>query len=557
MFQPRPVKASSLAIVAFALLIAIYAGRTWWVARPGWVFWADDTLSNYLRFADFYASLKAGSFFPQWSTFVRGGLGEPQFTFYQPGLFYLGSLFVPFAGLEKALALALMVVSLLGFAGTYVLVGSRAGRLAGVTAAGTYLCSFYVTANINVRGDFTEYTAMMVLPAFLHFFLRVEERNDARDAVKLAIAGAAILVSHPCIALLAYGGAALATLLRRPRALGTWLALGAGPALAAAYVLPVFWEMHWIRSPGPGADFHQYFIPLASLFAVAGEPRDLPFTLGIVGWAVLALFVAMLVHRRRRLTAAERTLAIAVPLGSAAAMFLMLRWSAPVWETLPFLRLLLFPCRLLTLLSLFAAVAAGLVVAWTPRRLAPYAMFALLAASGFASMKYRALPKYHDSGLHGDVRSLATIEYFPDYYDEWVPRGAIVTTAKTPARQPWSSGGCRVTGISREIGALAVTLEGDGPCRVVLPQYHYPVGWSARLGGTIVPLSGDADGLLVADVPAPAQGRLEVRFSMTPSRRWGLALSACSIIGLAFAFRRRRWPRDLAPANHPPAATEA
>jgi len=556
MLSFRPVKASSLAIVAFAVTLAVFAGRVWWVAQPGWAFWADDTLSNYLRFADFYASLKAGSFFPQWSTFVRGGLGEPQFTFYQPGVFYLGSLFAPFLGLEKAFAVTLMVASLAGFAGMYVLVGSRAGRLAGVTAAGTFLGSFYATANISVRGDFTEYTAMMLLPAFLHAFLRLEERDDARDAVKLAAAGGAILVCHPCIALPAYGGAALATLLRRPRAMGMWLALASGPALVAWYALPVFWEMHWIRSPGSGSDFHQYFIPLASLFAVDGERRELPFTLGIVGWVVLALFLAMLVHRRGRLTSAERVLAIAAPMGSAMAAFLMLRASSLLWETLPFLRLLLFPCRFLAFLSLFAAVAAGLLVAWTPRRAAPYAMFVLLAASGIASMKYRAWPKYHDTGFRGDVHGLATIGYFPDYYDEWVPRGAVVTTAETPARQPVSSGGCRVTGISREVGAIAVTLEGDGPCRVVLPQYHYPVGWSARLGDTPVPLSGDADGLLVADVPAPAHGRLEASFSMTPSRRWGLVLSACSILGLALAFRRRRWPHSLEPTTHSLPATE-
>src|SRR5262249_47962153 len=160
------------------------------------------------------------------------------------------------------------------------------------------------------------------------------------------------------------------------------------------------------------------------------------------------------VHRRGRLTPAERTLAVAIPIGSGVAAFLMLGASTRVWETLPFLRLLLFPCRLLTFLSLFAAAAAGLVVAWTPRRLGPYAMLVLLAASGMASMKYRAWPKYHDTGFRGDVHGLASIEYFPDYYDEWVPRGAVVTTAETPARQPVSSGGCRVTGLSRDIAAL-------------------------------------------------------------------------------------------------------
>jgi len=56
----RAVRKSSMAMAALAVLLAIYAARPWWVAAPGQAFWADDTLSNYLRFADFYGSLKAG-----------------------------------------------------------------------------------------------------------------------------------------------------------------------------------------------------------------------------------------------------------------------------------------------------------------------------------------------------------------------------------------------------------------------------------------------------------------------------------------------------------------
>jgi predicted aminopeptidase len=117
--------------------------------------------------------------------------------------------------------------------------------------------------------------------------------------------------------------------------------------------------------------------------------------------------------------------------------------------------------------------------------------------------------------------------------------------ARKPPRQglwnvPSTTDGV-ASGFSRGAGTFHLDVETTVPAQVMLPQYWFPAGWEATLDGAPVHFTRDRRGLIMVTVPR--SGRLEVRFTMTPARRTGLAISGATLAllvgGVVVAGRRR------------------
>lgn len=54
-------------------------------------------------------------------------------------------------------------------------------------------------------------------------------------------------------------------------------------------------------------------------------------------------------------------------------------------------------------------------------------------------------------------------------------------------------------------------------------------GWRAELGGQTIPLSPGSCGRMQINLPAGSNGVLNVVFSMTPMRRFGVWISLCTV----------------------------
>ena len=549
-----------VALVAWAGAVGFYLARAYFLLPPDLMPFNHERHNYVYRLVEFRDLLAAGYWSPQWATHFRGGLGSPYFGYYQPGFFYLASL-VPWC-IDPMRAIGCVVIAALvfGFLTTFVFIRSRFGAVAGFIGATAFIAAPYPRVEILVRGDLSEFTAMMIVPFALHRFLDAFERGRARDLVGLAVAVAVVVCTHPAVGLflgIALGvSLALLSIVDRNwiggLRVGTALAVGVG--LAGFYALPVALEIDLVTSEKAFRlpwHYAKWFVePLDVFDPLAGRP--FPIIIGNLLAVMVALNVAWFLRLARGWPAEQRRFLALALLVSALTFFLMSSTSAPVWERFPPLAKVQFPGRALSILTPALACAAGAIGGVGPQwRHAVLGLLALVSvAQTVSAMKPgRLLPFPHVTRADDLVRA----EYFrPDVADEWMPRSASIRSLKeVPTGPSVSWGKCAVTDFRRQQGQLDVRVTGNpGGCLVTMPHFFFPLGWQVSIDGAErgAKLEAFPKGLMQVGVPPGVEGAVEVRFTMTPMRRLGWVVTAASatlgLFGLALMARRhgRRGP---------------
>ncbi len=539
-------------LLAWGLLLALWLGRAFFLHAPDWIHLTSENvrIRSYTgRLLEFRDLLGAGYLSPQWATNFYQGFGSPYFGYYQPGFFYLSSLVPWSVAPMRAFGISVLALAWLGYAATFFLVRRWFGELSGAFSGSLLLLSVYASTEIYIRGDFTEFAAMMLLPAALWALAAwVEDGRLSRIALFGLIAGA-LPVTHPAIGLVGYGvlGMLTVALLATPhrgRVVAALAALLIGIGLSGFYWMPVLLEWDLVSPARAFAGFYDYsrhFVDPLALIGPYTRETGIPFTLGPVLPAAVAINLATLIAFRHRL---DRSQSIAVVLAFAtlaSMVFLMSEASGFVWAHVAPLQRIQFPWRLLALVTVFAACLAGAMLPWPSERLRAAAVGIAVAFALLESQSYSA----HTQNLRAknlpDVAAVAAIEFAPDVANEWMPRGAALRALRGFRSLPSAAPGGRVDDFVRDQGTLRARVHALSSSFVVFPHFAFPVGWSATLEGKPIEIRTTPLGLMRFDLPAGSDGVLEARFAMTPMRAIGLRVSAATaIVGVAMLLAAHR-----------------
>jgi hypothetical protein len=357
--------------------------------QPGYFWNAHDARHSVYFLFELDRGIQDGLLYPRWQPDFAFGYGYPFFNIYGPLSSYLGEGF-HLLGLDYVTAIkAVFALSLVGSGlAMYGFVKRVLGRRAGLVAAVAYMVIPYRLVDIYVRAALAESVAYLFVPLVLWGVWAALHRPRPVHILGLALAFAALIVTHPLTAMLltlilVLYVAAL-TLARvateqpwrgfsresalpwlghlghvvAPAALG--LALGVG--LSAFFLLPAMAENRFVRVDqwyggryawgGDFVEFFQLFSPRWGFgTSVPGPDDDVSFQLGAVPF-VLSLFALWpLAQRssRRRWDRVSQRLVWFFGAMTGVVVFFMLGLSAPLWQVLPLARLVQFPWRLLML----------------------------------------------------------------------------------------------------------------------------------------------------------------------------------------------------------------
>jgi hypothetical protein len=563
--------------------------------QPGYPWKAHDARHSVYFLFEFDQGIQEGNLYPRWQPDFAFGYGYPFFNIYGPLSTYAGEAFhllgLGFTGSIKAV-LALSVVGS-GLA-MYGFVKQVLGRRAGLVAAVAYMVIPYRLVDLYVRTALAESVAYVFVPLVLWGVWATLYRPRLANVLGLALAYAALLVTHPLTALLLtiilvfyvavlalarvndgqpwreLSGGSVWTLLGHlanvlfPTALGLVLGLG----LSAFFLLPAMTENVFVRVDqwyggryawgGDFVEFFQLFSPRWGFgTSIPGPDDQISFQLGVVPIVLSLLALVPLFSKtlRVRLSPSARRLSAFFAVLTGVVVYLMLGASAPLWQVLPLVRLAQFPWRLLALTVVSMAFLCGAAARGASRKDSPIPdvnTLILVALLILGSLPYmRAEVSQREVSLAGLMEfqqsademtgSTAWVTQIPGWSDlaDYHIAGEPVTSRVNYEylyRQP---GRVKAQTLELRTDSELVEYSAQRPMLLTFNTFYYP-GWHAYLldaeTNAIVedlPISLRGElGLITVRVPEGV-GRVLLQFEDTPVRKLGLAVTLASLVPVA------------------------
>ncbi|TDH61309.1 hypothetical protein E2C06_17555 [Dankookia rubra] len=516
----------------------------------------SDYALTALSFMD--AGWSAGRLWPRWVMETNFGLGGITFYTYPPVGYWAGALLRRVTGLDipGTLALAVMLWRLVFLLGCFLWLRRHVAPGAALAAAAlAALLPYPAVVNPWIRFAYAEVAGAAILPFLLLALERVAEGRDGRGMPALALAFAALAMTHlPTCALVAHLAPLYAWAYAGPRAAMRVLCGGiAGAGLAACFVLPAMGLLRDANFEGLEDGTWE-----GSLF-LYGLPRGdsgwIQFL--VIIWSAAALAgLATLAFRRLGGVATRGPLARAALLLLAVSAALMTVVTLPLWVVLPQLRSIEFPWRATTVLTLPLAAMAALALAGgrqAARRLvlglglacAVFAPAYLWARVAFGHPDWpRFLPPEERLARAVDSPRGVSSEHLPAWAlaNGWRMKWNGTETAPAPDPHPRPA----LPPGTQRLTAGYLVPEANGP--LLLPQFWFPA-WAAEDGkGEPVAVRPGKDGFLEVAVDRPVHD-LRVHIAVTPWEWAGWAITGISAAGLlGFGLWRRRPGLAAAPA---------
>jgi hypothetical protein len=305
--------------------------------------------------------------------------GYPQFNFYPPSPYYIGTLIhqfgVQFIDVTKIMFGAGFIVG--GF-GMYLFMRAWLGKWPAFVAAILYTYAPYKAANVYVRGAMSEYWAMSWYPFIFWSIYQFIKTKQKKYGLFLAISVGGLIVTHnlmPLIFLPLAGiwGLMWLILEKRIKLIGWLIGYGVlGIMLAGFFIFPVIVERQYVHLEtiiGGYFDYRMHFASLYQLFvsnywgygsSVWGPWDGMSLSTGPIQalFGLLALYFAIFRFKKHPKLSIITLVLFGLTL---FVLFMIHQKSSFIWDKLPFLAYLQFPWRFLSdsafLLSLLAGVA--------------------------------------------------------------------------------------------------------------------------------------------------------------------------------------------------------
>jgi uncharacterized membrane protein len=530
------------------IVVMIAVAQCWPIWQHHW-FNSHEYYAYVLRVVEFEAALRQGDVYPRWAADFYGGYGSPFFVFYAPLVFAAGAVFAAISG-SAVLGLKawIVVASVAAGLGTYWAVKAETQRSdAALLAALVYLAAPYRLANIYVRGDIAEYTALAILPWAVWSYRRLARSLPLADGVgrgALAVAiHALLLFSHAITGL--WGTALLGVLClvtsyqlwrrRTFRHIGfMWAAFALSLAVSSVYTGPALVQKRYVHIAIAALG---YYDPTNQLLPVSSLLQ--PGQFGILPLVLAALLLALLAACLRRGSGS------ALVWSSAAGLyaFLSTRYAEYFWELkLPLTSFIQFPWRLHGFAALAAVIGVGLSWSLLFRR-SPWrepAALALGACALLASSSACQITRPLAKGSFPETTSEVRASMHHTTADEYLPL-AVAAAPRSPAPalvldapphidvvSSWSRGSTHEAELdAQRMGSVELAL-------------HMFPGWHAETlqGPARATISTSKAGRVSLVLPAPGRYHLKVGFGTSPIRA---AFGALSLLALLATWPVLRW----------------
>lgn len=528
-----------------ARLLLIFAAAVFvasWPALRENLYTGHDSVFHLARIRNVVSGLRAG----QLPVRIGGGpmnagYGSVVSVFYPDATLYLPALLmISGTTVQFAISVFLICANLAAAVSMYVCARRIYGdENVSVCASVFYVLATYRLTDVYTRAAFGEMAAMAVLPLFVLGLWEILV-GDKNRWLLLTFSATAIFQSHILSTVLCAVCAVLACALGARRLVrdGRWAALA--KAALATLLLNLFTLVPLLTYMAEGIETGVLQMQCASNTNEVVElfVSDVTFARDI-GLALLLGVVLSVYALCGRRGGKEKTAWFFLLLGVLTAVMTTdyFPWAWLEEKTRGASDYLQFPWRLMMFTDVFLALACGYgVLCLTPERkdiLRILVLFVCIAGA-FEQLSWLS------------VTGVSQLDYWKtnekgvsSYYEYTIPGSDL--SAALAQQEPVVSGGITMEDYRKSGTQITAQVDAQTDAQIVFPLFGY-TGYRAALNGREMNWTRAENNRIKVDLPAGAQGELEIRFVGRASWHIAEAVSLCTLLGLLglCLYRRRR-----------------
>lgn len=494
-------------------------------------------------------ALADGQFPPRLAPDFQFQSSYPILDFMYPLPMYVASVF-RLAGFEYSLGVKfLMTFSMLAGAwGMYMFSSKFWGRAGGFLSAIAFTFAPYHAIDLYVRGSVGELLALAIAPFLLFAIAEAIESGSKKRLLLVSILSTLLILSHNVTALIFFPALLTFTLfyslLKKSirRGLVCFVFLAIGVAASAYFWLPAIYDKQYIIADEvfkTSFNYKDHFVYPVQLFLYSpwgfggsqpGPIDGFSFKLQKQFLALYTFSVAMtiflLISGKNKLLP---QMSLFFVVWGMIAAFLTLTVSQPVWDNTPFLYLVQFPWRFLTLLILAFSFPVGVIsqikIRQNIRDLLIVVLAIVISIMSIIFFKPDSRKFLRDSD---QLQRFQLISTSTTLADEFRPKDVRVPLKSLPDSIVESrSGDLQFGQISFKSNKVNFFVSSKAGGVVRINKYYFP-GWRAFSDGREVPIK-PKEGYIEVAIPSGSHN-VQAKFSETPVRKVADGISFFGIV---------------------------
>ena len=480
---------------------------------------------------------RQGVVYPHWAAWAHYGYGEARFLFYPPVSWTLGgilSALLPWKivpGVFVWLALTLAGLSMFAAAKNWLSPNNA------LIAASVYALNPYHLIIVYWRSAFAELLAATYLPLLLLCVLRLEARGQRMVAPIALLLAAGWLTNIPSAVMMHYMLGVLVIWIaissRRWNVLFyAAIAVIAGAAVAAVYLLPVWHQRTWVSLDqvlSPGVRPEENFIFAHTTDVEHDKFNHLVSWLAVCEFAVLAIML-FLSHAKR----AARFWRTMLVLGAFSAL-IMLFITSPLWKYLPELRYVQFPWRWLLVFNVALALAVTFAIQkWWARGL----VCLVLLVSVLVGAQRILAPWWDHTGDLWEMVDNQHDRIGNEGVDEYAPTGTdpYDVDQNAPLVKFEGDGAANIMIQLWDAEHRVITEQASAPGELILKLFNYP-SWEVTVNGRHEHAGMTQHYQMTVPI-SRGENRIDLRFHEGWDRRIGAVVSFTTLLAIALWYKR-------------------
>ncbi len=528
-------KYSYLILVILLSLIAV-----WPFFKKGY-FESHDGEWMVIRFTAFHQTLVDGQFPVRFVDRLNGNFGYPVLNFLYPLPFYLSEvpklLGVSFVDSVKIIFAVSTIASSIAM---YWALSQVFTKYAAFTGAVLYLFVPYRFVDLYVRGSIGENLAFLFIPLILGSLFKIKEGKNFFLPI-LTIVIALLILSHNVIAVIFVSLLWIISLLSLPKKRLHISAAFLGGALVSAFFwLPALYDLQYVRaSQIKVANISDHLVNIKHLiiptWGYGPRPGIGGFSpqLGLVSQAVIVSAIFLRFAKKNRNHVVDFMLIVV-----AISIFLMTKPSLIIWQKIPYVDVIQFPWRLLSVTVFASAFFSAFIIQNIKK---PRVAVLLIVAAAIISTIFYTKPSAfvnRGDGFYTTNEDSTTVqdEYLPLWVKEKPQKRA---TDKIEIVQ----GNAKILESTIKHSRYRVRIESSGESQVKVNTIYFP-GWQVKSEGQKIPIDYVNNSGLITFKLSPGVHEVIINYTRSPMHRFSEYISLIAILIVALSGYRLWLRRD-------------